>query len=208
MISTRWARFVRGWLVAGISVTVASFSHVAGGGMTPGIVGVVLALAFAGLVSIALAGKTLSRIRLAVSVALSQFAFHLLFVLGAGSSGASAFSTPANHHGMVMLNPVMIGDMGSSPMHAGLSMWFAHAVAAIVTVVILYWGESAFWTVVNLAHSVWATVRISPVVESHVPSRNRLRMRFALDDRRGLRDLSVALTGTPLRGPPLQGRTL
>jgi hypothetical protein len=91
-MSSRWARVLRGLTAAFFAVFVAGFSHVVGGGVQPGGVGVVLALAFSAVVCVALAGKTLSLLRLSIAVGFSQLAFHLLFSVGAGSvaSGAGA----------------------------------------------------------------------------------------------------------------------
>lgn len=89
-MATRWARFFRGWVTAGLSVFIAALSHVSAGGSTPGLLGVVLAVTFAGVACVALAGRTLSWVRLAVSVAFSQIAFHFLFGLGAASPGSAS----------------------------------------------------------------------------------------------------------------------
>jgi hypothetical protein len=85
-MTTRWARFARGWIVAGFSTFVAALSHTLGGGAVPGLLAVVVSLAFAGIVSIALSGRTLSTWRLSAAVLLSQLIFHGLFSFG-GAGG-------------------------------------------------------------------------------------------------------------------------
>ena len=202
-METRWARVLRGWLTAGISVLVAALSHVAGGGAIPGQLGVVLALTFAGVTCVLLAGKTLSRFRLAVSVGLSQVAFHLLFGLGANTAGATVVDTGAgHHHGAPVLE--LAGGAAASPMPmlADPAMWLAHVVAALVTIIVLRHGESAFWMLVELARTALVAVALprlvpcesAPVAPARVPS--------ALADRLGLRDLAVIVTCRPHRGPP------
>lgn len=118
-MATRWARVFRGWLTAGLSVFIAALSHVAGGGAPPGLLGVVLALVFGGLASVALTGATLSRIRLGFSVALSQFAFHFLFGLGSGLSTTSLVSpVTAHQHGAIVLE---VAAVSPAPPHCVLS---------------------------------------------------------------------------------------
>jgi len=191
---------IRGWLTAGISVFVAALSHVAGGGSAPGQLGLLLALVFAGLGCVALAGKSLSRIRLGLSVALSQFAFHFLFGLGAGLSGASMVSPAAHHHEAVVLE--LASGPATPPMHSDSSMWMAHVVAALVTMVALRYGESAFWSLVELARTAWVAILLPRISVVESPPVNPVRVRTAIANRLGLRDLEVILSGRPHRGPP------
>ncbi|WP_054145320.1 hypothetical protein [Frigoribacterium sp. RIT-PI-h] len=151
--ATRAERFARGWLTAGASTLVAAFSHVAGGGMQPGVLGVVLALAVAVPVAIARAGVHLSPGRLAGAAALSQVAFHLLFSLGAeGGGGASA---TGGHHSALVISTAADGSASGAVAGAmvmgGPTMWLAHALAAVVTIVALRRGEGAAWSLVRLA---------------------------------------------------------
>ena len=141
-MASRWARFVRGWLTASVAVFVAALSHLAAGGNAPGPLSLVLALAFAGIASVLLAGKSLSLLRLSLSVGISQLLLHGLFGLGGGSS---VTMTSTSHHGAVSLI-----DAAASPVHApgamsgGGWMWVAHALAAIVTIAALHRGEKTF----------------------------------------------------------------
>ena len=210
-MATRWARFIRGWLTAGASVLVAAVSHVAGGGAVPGVLGTSLALAFAGMVCIALAGKTLSLPRVAVSVGLSQFAFHTLFGLGAGPSAASMTGSMAHapgvahQHSAAVLDPALLSAAsGATPMAAhGASMWIAHVIAALITIIALRRGEAAFWGLVELARSALAAVLLPRPLAVTTTLVKRVRLRLALADRSGLRDLGVLLVRRPLRGPPV-----
>ncbi len=99
---SRGARVARGLGAAVSAVVIAALSHVAGGGAAPGLLGTALALAFAVLVCIALAGRRLTAGRTTVAVTLSQFVFHVLFSLGA--------ALPTAHgHDVSMLGMVMTG---------------------------------------------------------------------------------------------------
>lgn len=200
--ATRAERFARGWLTAGASTTVAAFSHVAGGGMQPGLLGVVLALAVAVPVSIALAGVHLSTVRLAIAVALSQVAFHLLFSLGASGDGGASAS--GGHHTALVVSAVADGAAsgGAAPamVMGGPVMWLAHGLAAVVTIVALRRGEGAAWGLVRLAVRGLAAARL--LIGGHRPVsavvRRAPRPSGVLPRPPGRRHL----TALPRRGPP------
>jgi hypothetical protein len=166
-MTTRWARFARGWIVAGFSTFVAALSHTFGGGAAPGLLAVVVSLAFAGILSIALAGRTLSTWRLSVAVLTSQLIFHGLFSLG-GSTGrltATDALTGHAHHGgqAVLLTPT--GTSGAMTADHGWLMTAAHVLAAVVTVVALRYGERAFWGLFSTARvAVHALLRVPAAV--------------------------------------------
>lgn len=201
-MDTRWARLARGWSTAAVSVLVAAVSHLAGGGSPPGLLGAVLALTFAALASIALAGRTLSRLRLSLSVLVSQFAFHLLFGLGAGPTPAGTPGRGAAHQHGAMLVEVAASSGPPAAMPNGVSMWFAHAAAAVVTIILLRRGERAFWALLALARTALVAVLL-PLLDAACPaSREPVRLRFALGDRPAPREPVVLLAGRSLRGPP------
>ncbi len=131
---TRWARLARGWVAAGFATFVAGFSHVVAGGEYPSVFAFVVSLVISGTLCTLLAGRRLSLVRLSVSVAASQALFHGLF---------SSLGTPTmvehSHDQMVVASS-----------HGHATMWGAHAVAALVTIVALRYGEVAFW---GLAHT-------------------------------------------------------
>lgn len=156
-MGTRWARVARGLLASGVAVFVAALFHVAGGGAAPGILPLVVSLAFATLASIALTARSLSLWRLIVAVGLSQLLFHLLFGLGAGG-GATFSGNGAGHlHAGMHLTMTMTAPMpGGSAMPAAhdeftLGMWAAHLTAVLVTVIALRFGEQAFWGLFDTA---------------------------------------------------------
>lgn len=153
-MTTRWARVARGWIAALVSTFIAVCSHAFAGGGVPGAVGIALCLAFSGVACILLAGTTLSTTRLAVAVTISQFMFHGLFSMmtdAAPSSIAAAGAAPHLHSGMVVQlasGPVSAsGEAMSTSMD--LRMWTGHAVAAVITVIALRFGERAFWQLVD-----------------------------------------------------------
>ena len=137
---------VRGFATSSLAIFVALAGHVTGGGEMPGALGILVPWVFAFMASVLLAGRTLSLARLTVSVALSQFLFHTLFVLGTVSpSGA-----PARHvHGAPLVLPAGDGTMAAVP--ADASMWVGHTLAALLTVAALYRGERLLGTIRDLA---------------------------------------------------------
>ena len=144
-MTTRAARVARGTVAAAVSLFVALCSHAVAGGGMPGLAGIALCAAFAALVCIALAGRTLSLSRLGISVVASQFAFHALFS-EFSSAGGPVVPAMSGMHGAA-------AHASALPMvHTAMPawMWLAHAVAAMLTIAALRFGERAFWAVVTL----------------------------------------------------------
>ncbi len=206
-MTSRWARVARGGLVASIAVFVAAFSHVAAGGSAPGSAGTALAVAFALLASIAVAGRRLTLPRIAVAVTVSQFFFHLVFTLGGASS---VTITQSGHHGAVIVSGATgaagaagAADAAAHLDHSGGWMWIAHAVAAVVTIVFLWRGERELWRVVSTTtRRLVAVLRGRPVV---VPAVSQgLAVRVPALSRTVFRDdLGVVLSALRHRGPPV-----
>lgn len=215
-MATRWARVVRGLVAATFAVFVAGLAHTAGGGSIPSVAGGGVALSFSALACIALAGRSLSTWRIALSVAVSQGAFHVLFALsGSASVAIGAKYSPASMsmsgmHGSSLLALHPGAGLGStaelpSAVPAGMPsampfsgwMWLAHGLAVIVTVIALRWGEAAFWSL--LATARLALTRFARV-PTHVRPRPRVAATFILNlDRRTAHFLR---TGLRHRGPP------
>lgn len=202
-MTTRWARFARGWIVALFSTFVAALSHTVAGGAVPGALAVVVSLAFAGIVSIVLAGRTLSTWRLSVAVLISQLIFHGLFSFG-GSGGAlvTTAATTAHTHSAgtvtVLAPSVQVGSMSGA--EHGAMMTVAHILAAVVTVVALRYGERAFWGLLDIATAqLRALVRV--LVLTPIP--NIPQVLSAATAALPPRDLAVLLSPMRHRGPPL-----
>ncbi|TIH35563.1 hypothetical protein [Subtercola vilae] len=212
-MTSRAARVLRGLISAGVSVFVAALSHVAAGGMAPGTVGLALALAVSSLVCVALAGKRLSLPRLALSVAFSQVALHLLFTVGAGSAALSPSEPMTGEmagmsHGSALVS--MLFDQsaaGAASIGAGSAMqpcswmWLAHAVAALVTIVALRRGELAFWGLYNSAALRVRRFRQLVFVEPATPDARAVPHGTRAPDHP--LDLGVFLGSLRHRGPPV-----
>ena len=202
----RAARASRGLAAAGFSTFVALASHVLAGGEVPGLLGIVVPLVFATSTCIALAGLRRSWLRLSVSVVISQVLFHTLFVIGAAGTATVVTGTGGAHAGHGAEPMVMaVGSSGSSMVHAGHSgawMWFAHAVAALVTVVTLRQGEAVLARFAELADRLVAVLFLPVVRLLVLPTQPRA----ALTGVEGVwtpSPLPVVTTGTVRRGPPV-----
>ena len=202
-MTTRWGRFARGWLVALFSTLVAAASHTIAGGYSPSTVSLVVALAFAGVTCIALAGKTVSLVRVASSVVVSQFAFHTLFSTFT-VSGAVTHESPAQLvHGSHAVHLASSLADTAPPMthHTDGWMWLGHAVAAVVTIVALRYGEGAFWrlrqTASLFACSVFAELPAVPLLPRVI------RRPLVVGDLFVPRICAFLRVSLGLRGPPV-----
>jgi hypothetical protein len=198
-MTSRWSRVLRGVLVASFAVFTAMFSHMAGGGSAPGLLGLVLALTFGILVSVGFAGRRMSLWRLSVSVTLSQLVFHLLFAMG---TGPAATVHQQGHHGAVTMTMAGMGAGGGAA-HLGGWMLVAHAVAAVVTIAFLWRGERTVWRIVGVATERLVAVLLGILVT--IPARTstsavRVAGRFLTPWRD---DLGVVLSPSRHRGPPV-----
>jgi hypothetical protein len=190
----RAARSLRG-LGAGTTATiVAAVSHGLAGGTFPGLAGIALALVFSAIVSIALVGLRMPVLRLAASIVLSQLAFHVVFsTLG----NAAEVTVTGGHHGAVSVVGTEIVS------HASALMWFAHAIAAALTLLALVFGERAIIGLRETARMLLARVlRPAPVARpATLPRVARPQLSPVAGASRDL----VAACG--LRGPPLLPRS-
>lgn len=201
MASARSTRTLRGVVAAAFSTFVALFSHIVGGGMMPGVLGIVVPLVFSVFISVLLAGRRLSLFRLTLSVAASQYLFHTLFVLGT-AQGVASSSAVGGHavHGA----PVVI-DAAALPMShgvlAGPEMWFAHGIAAVVTIATLHWAEALISTVSAVKEFVLRSWIPSFPIALALPM-NPARL-LGYGQILPVRPLGVFPTTVVLRGPPV-----
>lgn len=117
----------------------------------PPLLNVLVALVLALPVCVFLAGRALSWVRLAAAVSISQLLFHALLSVPLAFSGAPV---PAGGHHAVSSSTLssstsMAAAMPDHTMADG-SMWVAHAIAALITVMMLGRGEQAVLAVARL----------------------------------------------------------
>jgi hypothetical protein len=153
---------VRGVGSASLATFVATVSHAAVTGHSPGFVSVVLAWGIAAPICVALTGRNHSWWRLSAAVLTSQVLFHSLLAADLGGGATAVAAGSAGHHADVaaLLAPasgvVTTAHEPNSPW-----MWAAHAVAALVTILALGFGERAVAALAALA--AHAFVALAPV---------------------------------------------
>lgn len=201
--TSRVPHVVRGTFAATIATFAALVSHVAGGGTFPGVLGFVAPLLLSLFVCVMLAGRTLSMLRLSVSVAASQMLFHALFVLGTppGAQASGAGSSQHHDHAAMMLTPVSPATI--ELVQGTTTMWIAHAFAAVLTVALLYRGERTLDRLVALAARCAAWLRIGNDVPRTIPVLLR-PVRALAATSRGWSLLTLIVGATQRRrGPPI-----
>lgn len=135
----------------------------------PGPLGILVPWVLSFMVCVLLAGRRLSAVRLAFSVAISQFLFHVLFVLGT----VSPSGTVAPHvHGAPVVLPAVTGS-ADTVASLDATMWVGHAFAALVTIVALHRGERLLLGLRDLAQQSvrWLQRRIDAVLAAPLPHR-------------------------------------
>lgn len=162
----------------------------------PGPLGIFVPWVLSAMVCVLLAGRKLSVIRLGISVAVSQFLFHMLFVLGTITPSGPV---GPHVHGAVMQLPA--GSALPEAVAADASMWLGHAVAALVTIIVLHRAERMLLALRDLAVDVivWLRSRLGVVAFTQLPSSARSHLVGAEDET--LPD-APHLRAVRQRGPP------
>lgn len=187
-MTDRALRALSALVTAAVSVFVAMFAHVVGGGAIPGAVTLALSFALGALICLALSSVAASLWRVLVAVTLSQAGFHGLFTI----TGTAGSLTLAHQHGGATAH-VMADPASGAPMLA------AHSLAALATAVMVLLGRRTLETMARLARRVsvaLSSFELLPVRHSGptaIPS-----------PRVPIRPLSLALLGSLRhRGPPI-----
>jgi len=118
---------------------IAAFSHTIAGGVAPSVFAIVVSLAVSISACVLLAGRTLSVVRLSLSVTITQALFHGVF----GSLSAPV-ALGHSHAASASMNAA-----GTPAAHA--HMWLAHSIAAVITIVVFRHAERAFWSLATTA---------------------------------------------------------
>lgn len=143
-MTRRQVRALRGAAAAAIAVLFASTAHTLSGGDAPPLWLIVGITILATPLCIALVGGRRSVPRLAAAVAVAQVALHAAFA----AVGTAAPSAAAGHHHDVMLmSGPAVGPAGA--LDPAGAMMFGHAVAALVTLLVLAWGERTMAAIAN-----------------------------------------------------------
>lgn len=189
-MTSRQLRFLRAAAVSAIATLIAAVSHTLGGGAAPHPLLIAAVAALFVPLSAALVGGRSSRARVAVTVVLAQAAFHLLFqLLGAPTAGDVATPGAHAHH----LDLGALGPLSPTPTLDGL-MLSAHLLAALLTTLLLWHGESVLRTIARWFQAALRRA-VTPAPARSAPPRP---LRSAL-----LPPLDAAMTTVvSRRGPP------
>ena len=179
----RGIRALRGTAAAAIAVLVASTAHTLAGGVAPPAWLVVAVTILAAPLSVALVGRRRSVLRLSAAVVTAQVALHAAF---AAIGSAAPASMPAGHHHLALPPDVSV-DPAATTMSVG------HALAAIVTIVILAWGERML---AAIARGIRRLLALAP---HRLPHPHEVPTSF-LQTPRAI--AAVALHSVSRRGPP------
>ncbi|WP_203135792.1 hypothetical protein [Microbacterium sp. JZ31] len=186
-MTTRQLRTLRGASAATVATLLAATSHTIAGGPAPAPLLVALMIALLTPVASGVVGPRASLARLAAAVALSQVAFHAAFQLLGSPTGDRVQADHAHHTAGVAL------DVAAPPAESA-EMYAAHAVAAILTLALLWRGERVIRAI---ARETVAVLRRVEVPRAAAPVATGTRF---LDVPRPVE--SRILSSVSLRGPP------
>lgn len=152
-MTSRQLRLLRAASASAVATLLAATSHTVAGGAAPHPL-LVLAVATL-LVPLAalLVGARMSRVRIAVTVLISQGLFHLVFQLLGTPTGTTTPAGHQHHLDLASLGPTVATTVPDT------LMLFGHVVAAILTTAVVCHGESsvravAGWMQARLRHAV------------------------------------------------------
>ena len=196
-MQSRVSRVARGWIAGSFATGVAAVGHGLVDGSAPSALAIVVGLVFAGLLGTLAIGRRPSLPRLAIVVAGSQVAFHLVF-----SWLTPGTAVPTGHHGMSSLVAQSAPSVAPAVAHHGTDpwMWAAHTVALLATVAFLRHAELALW---NLLREALELVVVRTLAIAARPAMVRTRPSDAPRHPFALLFFSVVTR----RGPPALGFT-
>lgn len=202
---SRGLRTARGTAGATAAVLLAAASHALVGGAVTA-TAIIATIVIALPLCVALAGRIASLWRLSLAVVFAQFLFHWSFVgLGSGAAlsgsagGGSAAAHTSHLAALVGIGSTAaeVGASASAATAAGAAMWLSHAVAAVLTIALLYRGERAALALLQL---------VCEVLPAHLPAPVEIESRPAIrHTHRGFRAPAQLHLRTSIthRGPPL-----
>lgn len=220
MRNERGARVARGSAIAGFATFTASLGHTLGGGTPPGLLAIVLALAFSVPFAIATVGRRAGLARAGIAALGSQLALHALYSLGTAgataptdASGAASSPHTHLHRGGVGLPGsgdtagalAMPGaDVAASAIahgaHPGVWMLLTHAAAAVLTIVFIAGADRVLAAVAASARGIRIALVLAraPLGAPRSPGRPAPIVVRAVA---AARDLHLLVA--PRRGPPI-----
>ncbi|PRB19299.1 hypothetical protein [Microbacterium sp. MYb62] len=189
-MNARQLRLVRAAAISSAATLIAAISHTWGGGSAPHPLLVIAVATLLTPLSALLVGVHRSRIRVAVAVCLGQTVFHVLFqVLGAPTGATSITGGGHVHH----IDLALLGTASALPAPSTM-MLFAHAVAAVLTTLLVWHGESVVRAVAVWVEALFRQVVALAPAAHRRPPRLRSTTVFSFD--------AAVAAAVPRRGPP------
>ena len=181
-------RLTRGTAFALAAESLALAAHLAAGGRSPSVAGLLAIGVLLVLASVGAAGRQRGAVAIVVGLGATQWvlhhAFSVLAVAGSGTALASASGSAGSHHLAHALPPAagVLPAAGMADMHAGPGMLSFHLVASALTALLLARGEAVLWRLVGClcprlplaAASPAVAVQLPVAVQSGAPVRLRL----------------------------------
>lgn len=202
MRNGRGARVARGSAIALFATFMASLAHTVGGGLAPGLLTVVLALAFSLPFAIATVGRQAGLARASIAAVGAQLALHALYSLGPAGAPAQITMTDAPADGLHvhMSTHVHVEHAAAAHgAHPATWMWLAHAAAAALTIVFIAFADRVLAAVGAPARGIrlaWRLLTDLIIAPGHTCTRPP-----AASTARLARDLH--LLSLSHRGPPM-----
>lgn len=195
------SRARRGAVVGLLAGAVALGAHLSGGGPLPHPAGLALAAALCALVGALAAGVRRDLPRAVVLVGAAQGLLHGLFLLFAPAGGPASATVGGAHHA-ASVPDVTSTALATASEHAHAGMWGAHALAALITIVLLFQGERLARALLGVAGTLARRVvrRLAEPFRGPAPLRPHARHTTALLTTSLPESLAAAVR--PLRGPP------
>lgn len=138
---------IRGWAMAVVATVPAAALHGGVDGHTPSGITLLVATVLSAAVCVPLIGKKFTRVRSGAAILASQALFHTFFSMtGTGNVTVSGAGGTGGHHHHAMHAPLTVtvqdGADGAGGMHFTGWMLAAHVLAALITVGLVWYGES------------------------------------------------------------------
>lgn len=190
-------RSLRAALLGAVCVTLALTGHLLGGGRPPSLWALLLLSVPMGAVALGVTARRPRLPAIGLTVAASQVLLHEAFMWSAAGAGCVVNGGQHAHLGHVAAGPLLhcgampaMSTSGTVGHFAPTAMLLAHAVAGLVTTVVLAYGETLLWRawerVLRLPQVVVGPLAAPrPTTVAVQPSVRRVRLVAELTRRRG-----------------------
>lgn len=159
-MNPRALRLLRGAVVTGTAVALASTAHLAAGGDAPGLAGLLIAFVLGTALGTALLSRArLTLVRTAAVIVVGQWVFHTVFAWGSVTPTPVAPTAPDAHaHDAVSPLSFSLSAPDALHEHGATTMLLAHVVAGLLSLAVLLAEQRLLDRVVAVARRAVARV--------------------------------------------------